>query len=307
MSKRKLTQNQSRRIAESQQNRLGGQEGLLLARYGANAIVANEDWRIMTCNFRQNLPAPVPGDRVIWQEEKGDTGVITAIMPRQTILTKANPRGDNKPIAANVTQMIITLAPEPAPSVELVDRYLIAASNLGFKVVIVVNKSDLANLPDLSIYQDLDFTVLNTSVHEASSLVKLCESLTDETSIFVGQSGVGKSSLINELIPECDIRVGEISEASKLGKHTTTTTMLYRVPSGGYLIDSPGVRQFRLWQATKDEILQGYAEIADAAQTCQFRDCAHKQEPNCSVQAAVKSGDIHPQRWENFQRICLDP
>lgn len=315
MAKRKLTDQQTQRIAASHQQRTTeknqhDQDGTLISRFGANALVANTDWQFFTCHIRQNVPDPVPGDHVIWQQQTIDTGVITAVHPRTTTLNRVTYQGEQKPVAANITLMIITISAIPAPSSELIDRYIIAAENLGFEILILVNKSDLAETeatqPLIKIYQDLGYSVLYASATENSGIDALQQQLCDKTSIFIGQSGVGKSSLVQILLPDEKLRIGEISEKQH-GRHTTTTTVLYRIETGGYLIDSPGVRQFRLWHATPNEIMRGYKEIAAASNHCQFRNCAHQNETRCGVKAALEKNEIHPDRFTNWQRITLNP
>lgn len=315
MSKRKLTEKQTQRIASIHQQRTEthtneSQTGTLISRYGANALVADTNWQLYTCHFRQNLPDPVPGDKLIWQQQTDHTGVITAILPRDTTLNRVTYQGACKPIAANITQMIITIAAVPTPSSELVDRYIIAAENSGFKVLILVNKCDLPEIKNLSplinIYQNLGYPVVYVNTIEKFAMADLHQHLQFETNVFVGQSGVGKSSLIQCLLPKENLRIGEISE-NQQGRHTTTTTTLYRLEGDGFLVDSPGVRQFRLWHAKADEILRGYKEIVAASQHCQFRNCAHDNELSCGVKAALNNGSIDPERFSNWKKITLNP
>lgn len=311
MSKRKLTQQQRHRIAASHQQRVTehtamDQLGVVISRFGANALVANKDWQLFTCHLRQNLLDVVPGDNVIWQPQTGNQGVITAIQPRLTTLHRITYQGEQKPIAANVTQLIIILAATPIPNSELIDRYIIAAENLGFKILLLVNKIDLVAtktlMPLVKIYQDLGYRVLKASVTQKKGMQALAKYLHHETSIFVGQSGVGKSSLIQYLLPQETLQIDAIAE-NPHGRHTTTTAALYRFKTGGYVIDSPGVRQFRLHTTDAATILRGYREIKVISQQCQFRDCQHLNEPECAVKTALALNIIHPLRFENWQRI----
>jgi len=141
------------------------------------------------------------------------------------------------------------------------------------------------------------------SVEAQTNIAELKALLNDKTHIFLGQSGVGKSSLINELIPDLNLRVNEISTKSKLGKHTTTNTTLYHIPSGGDLIDSPGIREFQLDDLTDKEILSGFREFKPFIGQCKFRNCAHINEPNCAIKQAVESGEIHTQRYQNYLNL----
>ena len=325
MSKRKLSKQQARRIAhihairqaqaEINADELGDlspeQSGLLIVRFGKSAIVCDDNGHDYTCHFRQNLANPVAGDRVIWRAGKNNTGVITAIQPRKTVLSKTSRQGDPKPIAANITTMVIVIAPEPEPSFELLDRYLIAAENLHFKAMIVFNKYDLPLSPvlkkHLSIYQDIGYPVLYTSTVAHSCIDQLKNELTGNISIVVGQSGVGKSSLLNALIPNLDLRIGELSKRTHLGKHTTSTTTLYKIATDSYIIDSPGVRNFKLQHINHKEITLGYKEIYALQQSCQFRNCQHQIEPGCALQQAVTNHSISELRFKNYLKICGDP
>jgi len=313
MTKRKLTHQQTHRIAAIQQQRIDDDDlesGILISRFGENALVADPDWNIYNCKFRQNLPNPVPGDKVVWLPESHQTGVITALQPRQTTLYRVNYLNETKPIAANISQMVITIAAIPEPQSELVDRYIIAAENAGFSVLLAANKSDLTEtekiLPLIARYQKLGYATMTFSALNDSDLSKLQARLQNHVSIFIGQSGVGKSSIIQQLLPEEHLLIGKISD-KKRGMHTTTTTTLYRLKGGGKLVDSPGVRQFRLYHTKPQQILQGFKEIAEMSSQCKFRNCGHANEAQCAVQMALKTGAIDSQRFYNWQRITQNP
>ncbi len=193
----------------------------------------------------------------------------------------------------------------------MLDRYLIAAENLHFKAIIVCNKDDLVLSPTLieklNIYQHIGYPVLHTSTLNHIVIDDLKNQLTDETSIIVGQSGVGKSSIINALIPNLDLRIGDLSKRSQLGKHTTSTTTLYKISADSYLIDSPGVRNFKLQHTSRQQITLGYKEIHALQQQCQFRNCQHHNEPGCALQNAVKNHIISQLRFNNYLKICENP
>ena len=163
------------------------------------------------------------------------------------------------------------------------------------------NKEELENL--LSTYVDLGYRVIRTSTKDAEGMSQLYDFLQDRISVFVGQSGVGKSSLIGTLLPDIEISVGELSQKRKKGTHTTTTARLFHMPSGGDLIDSPGIREFGLWHISEDELLEGFTEFRPHLGYCKFRDCSHEQEPGCAIREALEKGEITPHRFESYLRI----
>ena len=230
-------------------------------------------------------------------------GVVTAIYPRKTELKR-----QDRLIAANIDQLWLVVAIEPHYQFELIDRYLIMAENSNLPINIIVNKIELSNNDnqlsnDFSHYIDLGYDVHFLSVKNKTNLEKLKKSLVDRSHIFLGQSGVGKSSLINSLIPDLDLRVNEISTKSKLGKHTTTNTTIYHIPSGGDLIDSPGIREFQLDDLTEKQIVNGFREFKSLIGKCRFRNCQHINEPNCAIKKAIESGNINSSRYESYLNI----
>lgn len=328
MAKRKLTQRQRERIQAIQDRRRRKMEeraeqaledadedashpGRVITRHGQNLAVADEQGNLLHCLFRQNIGHVVCGDRVVWQPTSPGEGVVTAILERDTALVRPNFSGEEKPLAANITQLVVVLAPEPLPSQYLVDQYLVAAENIGVKAVIALNKCDLmdeeatANFEaTFGHYANIGYPMARISAKLAQGLDPLLERLKDETSILVGQSGVGKSSLINALLPDLNIQVGKLSEASRLGRHTTSTTSFYTLPNGGHLIDSPGVRSFRFGQMTRQQLELGFKEFGDYLGSCRFSDCSHDKEPGCALREAVEQKAIHPDRLSNFLHMA---
>ncbi len=279
----------------------------MITRHGRNLFVADSEGALHYCQFRQNIGHIVCGDRVVWHATGLETGVVTALLPRTSVLARPDYSGREKPLAANITQLVVVIAPEPEPSGFLLDQYLVSAETIGIKALLAVNKIDLlsddnkpAFLERFDCYRNIDYPVVAISARKERGLAPLIDRLQNETSILVGQSGVGKSSLINTLLPDLEIQVGRLSEATGLGRHTTSTTTCYELPQGGYLIDSPGVRSFRLLDLSRNQLEQGFREFRPLLGHCQFRDCRHRQEPGCAVKAAVERGEIDPQRLENF-------
>ncbi len=330
MSKRKLTRQQAWRVEKIQEERArraarrqagiddaleGGdlgpeREGLIVAHFGTQVAVESQPGQSLRCHLRANLEGLVTGDRVVWRE--GDpTGVVVAQLERDSVLSRPDPYGKLKPVAANIDQILLVIAPYPEPHANLIDRYLVAAETVGIEPVIMLNKMDLLDSDEdlrasienlLSIYPKLEYRILHTSTKQGG-LDELFDALKEKTSVFVGQSGVGKSSLINALLPEAELRVGALSENTLKGTHTTTTAQLFHLPCGGRLIDSPGIREFGLWHMTKEQVEQGFREFRPFLGSCKFRDCQHQQEPGCAILAAVESGEISETRLESYRHI----
>ena len=282
--------------------------GRVITRYGADMIVEDEDGQTHRCTTRRKLQDAVCGDYVRWQAERTGNAVVVAIEKRRNLLTRPDLRGRPKPIAANIDQLAIVSAHLPAPNWEMVDRYLVAAELLPADALIVLNKCDLADTHPvdetiLAEYRALGYQVLQVSSTRERGLDGLLAALKGKTSILVGLSGVGKSSLIKNLLPAQDIRIGEISDYSSKGKHTTTSATLYHLPDGGELIDSPGVRDFTLGTVTPAELARGFREIAGRAGECRFHNCTHVVEPGCAVKAAVEDGEISRRRYTNYRNI----
>jgi ribosome biogenesis GTPase len=280
---------------------------VVITRHGRNLFVADSEGGLHYCQFRQNIGYIVCGDRVVWHATGPETGVVTALLPRTSVLARPDYSGREKPLAANITQLVMVIAPEPEPSGFLLDQYLVTAETIGIDALIAVNKIDLlsddhkpAFLERFDYYRKIGYPVIAISARMERGLAPLIDRLQNQTSILVGQSGVGKSSLLNSLLPDLEVQVGRLSEATGLGRHTTSTTTCYELPQGGYLIDSPGVRSFRLLDLSRNQLEQGFREFRPFLGHCQFRDCRHRQEPGCAIKAALERGAIDPQRLGNF-------
>lgn len=311
MTKPRLTHQQARRI-KAQRTQLGsaeavdgGEMGTVVARYGKQALVENAEGDRVLCHLRSHLESPVAGDGVIWVRSE-EAGVIIAITERLNVLHRPDIRGQLRPIAANVQLLLIVFAPEPAPQPNLLDRYLVAAEHMSVEAALILNKADLLKDNGLSQrlerYATLGYRTLTThqGMSDASDLANLIK---DSTVVLVGQSGVGKSSLIQRLLPDASIRVGPLSELADKGRHTTTTAELFHLPNGGRLIDSPGVREFGLGHVTPAEIALGFREFSPFLGRCRFRDCHHEREPDCALRAAVTDGSISEARFESYLQI----
>lgn len=281
----------------------------MIANYGA-ALILEYEGDIYRAIPRRKLKQIVCGDFVQWQKEATGNHVVTKILPRKTSLERPDYKNQLKPLAANFDQILITTALQPPPDRFLIDRYLVFAEHIGAKACLILNKIDLASTKNqreieglVDAYSSIGYSCFPISLKTASGLPDLLPHLADKTSIFVGQSGVGKSSIIKRVVPDKDIRTGALSAASGLGSHTTTAATLYHIPSGGHLIDSPGVREFAVTQLSGVQIAEGFVEFRHFSDQCRFNNCTHQKEPNCAVKTAVTTGDILSFRYENYLKM----
>ena len=292
-------------------NQLGPeQHGRVIAQYGANLDIEDSQGKTWHCVSRRNLPKLVCGDNIVWKTAGQDINVVTGLLPRSSLLARPDYNNQLKPIAANVDQIFVGIAIKPEFDEDLINRYLVASQLTDIPALIIVNKADLLDKKTktlvsqrLQIYESIGYKTIYTSTNEHLGLNALTPELKNKTSIFVGQSGVGKSSLINVLIPALDIRVGALSTASGLGKHTTTASILYRLNSEGYLIDSPGIREFGLGHTDQKQIAAGFVEFIQYIGQCKFNDCTHIIEPHCAIINAVEAGLISRERYESYKRL----
>lgn len=319
MSKRRISHQQSARIEKKQKQyrqrtetdnqNIATTNGLVIRRYSRHALVESSEGARIHCSIRPTIDSLVAGDHVIWQAEGDKQGVIVSRYPRHSVLGRPDKRGQLKPVAANISQVMIVIAPKPEISWALLDSYLVMAEYLHLQACIVLNKIDMPcnNLKQqlLQQYEHLGYTILFTS-HDDQKHHKLLQStLNNQTSVFVGQSGVGKSSLIAGILPlESEIQTGAISTRTELGTHTTSSSCLYHLPTGGALIDSPGVREFGLWHMPIAEIAKGYREFKPYISQCKFRNCNHLDNLGCALLAAVKENLITRNRYDNYVKIA---
>lgn len=279
--------------------------GRVVAAHGRQYLVELPDGSRLPCFPRGKKSEVACGDLVDLKRTSADQGVIEAIQPRRSLLYRSN-EIRQKLIAANVDQLIIVVATEPAFSDELVTRALVAAESADIEVLIVLNKCDLTDrLPDalarLAVFTGLGYCLLELSALEHAE--DLRPALHGRTSVLVGQSGMGKSTLINALIPEAHAATREISQALDSGKHTTTHASLYHLDAESALIDSPGLQEFGLGHLDRGEIEQAFPEFRPFLGQCRFRDCQHDREPDCALSAALASGQIDARRFAAYCRI----
>ncbi|VAW47048.1 Ribosome small subunit biogenesis RbfA-release protein RsgA [hydrothermal vent metagenome] len=344
MAKRKLTQQQKRRVNEQLQNRsvenfspppssshntqLGEEQtGLVITSFGKRVLVESKTGEHYRCAIRQHLGKLVAGDQVIWQTDIEDhTGVVIRVLPRKHELSRPGFRGQTRMIAANIDFIGIVMPVLPGIHPDMIDRYLVAANQLDIPAIIIINKVDLlADETDweaiaalLEPYAKLGIKLLPASTLSHTGLADLRAFMDGKNSVFVGPSGAGKSSLINALIPDLHIRVGTLSDATGLGKHTTTNSILYHLPplnsseqntfkqDGSNLIDSPGIRQFSPTPCSLSELESYYPDFAPHLGQCKYNNCTHSIEPHCAIKNAVEHGDIAVSRYQSFQRLLTD-
>ena len=333
--KRRLTKIQQRRIA-SYSNEQEGNWGLVVTHQGSCVRLVDNTGDVFEANLRNNVGAVVTGDEVLWQNLKDP--VIVKLLDRRQLLKRPDRYKGEKLVAANIDQVLIVVANDPIPDLYSLDRYLVALSYYDLPAVIVFHKQDLA-APKLvfntkkegdkivltldsviEYYQGLGYQCLRTSVSDSSlkskvkskdNILELVASLCDKASILVGLSGVGKSSLLNAITGSSAALIGEVSKHTSKGKHTTSSIQLYPLVSNdykqGYLIDSPGIRRFGLWNLQPKEILNGFVEFADALGSCKFRNCAHDSgSSNCALQEIANSSDLAKLRLVNYFRILSE-
>jgi ribosome biogenesis GTPase len=252
---------------------------------------------------------PVCGDRVIVRPIPNEADwLITEVLQRDNELTRPNHRGQVEVLAANLTFLCVVISEPPQPDWFIVDRYLCAAELMRVAAAVVFNKSDItadraARLAELAEFQKIGYPSLLCSAASGENMDALQRLLANQTAIIVGQSGVGKSSLINRLIEDAGQKTDDLSVASGEGKHTTVNSVMLRLPGGGSVIDSPGVRDYAPATASAADVSLGFREIADASQSCRFANCQHLREPVCAVKSAVAGGAISERRYESYKRL----
>ena len=332
---KKLSKGQSRRISANHQKRLrkakqqhneqqdtqwqtdnlgSTKKAVVISRFGQHADIETTDGEVLRCNIRRTVGGLVCGDEVFFRRAKvsdGDlAGVIEAIEERRSQLTRPDFYDGVKVVAANIDQILMVSAILPEFTPQIIDRYLVACEDMGIEPILVLNKIDLIDDEGLEfineildIYRALDYKVHLVSTKTGEGIDALKQVLVGKNNIFVGQSGVGKSTLVNTVLPDADILTKEVSENSGLGQHTTTVSRLHHLPSGGNLIDSPGIREFGLWHLDVERVTWCFKEFREFIGGCRFRDCKHLNDPGCILVEAVDAGKISELRFDSYHRI----
>jgi len=280
--------------------------GRIIASYGTRGILLDSSGERHRYILKGRKLKAVCGDRVEWRPQASSADAqVVAICERDNCLQRPDSRGRPELLAANLTTLVVVAAPEPAPELFMIDRYLCAAELLNIEALLVWNKSDLSPAPPVGMeeYTRLGYALKCVSAFDANGITDLARTLSQGINMLAGQSGVGKSSLINQLLPGSDVRVGELSNSSREGRHTTTASYMHRLPAGGWLIDSPGVREFAPYISGTRDIQRGFRELFKLSRECRFSDCQHLREPDCAIKNACTAGEISERRYESYKRL----
>ena len=330
MNKKKLNKQQKRRIAQSREvaekkgfifndlesNTVGlepEETGLVITNFGLHVLVEGLDGahcgNHYRCYKRANVPSLVAGDLVVWRNAN-PFGVVVARKNRSSKLARVDVSGKRKSVAANVSQIFVVIACAPLPKTNLIDRYIVAAEAEKIVVRLVANKMDLTDHKNLRYlekvigkYQHVGYPVIRSSVKIPFGINAIKDHLRNETSLFVGQSGVGKSSLLNLIEPTANSPTRTLSIANEQGSHTTTASRLFRVSSGGNLIDSPGTHTFSLAHLDSRQLMLGFKDFHPFLGKCKFRDCIHDEQSGCALVEATKKNLVSAARLKNYHHI----
>ena len=282
--------------------------GRVIATFGRHLVVRTAEGAQLSARPFGRTLGVVCGDEVRARVDRQHEELhVIEVLPRRNALWRANARGGAEAVVANLTQLLVVLAPLPLPDLFVTDRYLCAATATGVPATLIVNKSDLgidaALAAELDAYAAAGYAALACSAASGAGMNELHAALGPGTvAALVGQSGVGKSSLVRRLLPHAEVAVGELVRAEE-GRHTTTAARLFDLPHGAALIDSPGVRDFAPAVSALDEHTLGFPEVARLATGCRFGDCRHLREPGCAVRAAAEDGSWHARRYESYRRL----
>ena len=340
MAKRRLSKQQQRRIAENQKNIITKNQlkndqatdgvpnetnsiaARVISHHGRQLFAETESLERVKCKIRQNLGDIACGDHILIQQETDASGaqqnVVVAIKERSNLLVKTGFAGAIKPVAANIDQVVIVTSLKPKPNPYLIDRYLAATENLPSKALIIINKIDLLDdntqgdelkkiVDNLTaLYRSIGYRVICASMENNIGITEISEALGSTTSILVGLSGVGKSSIVKKILPLEEIKIGETSTATGEGKHTTTVSAFYHLDNDGIIIDSPGVRDFTPSSDSIEEITNGFIDVRKFNGACKFTNCSHTNEPGCAMKQAVSDGNLNTLRFKNYLRMIED-
>ena len=281
-------------------------EGLVISHLG-KGIAVESAGEIVLCQTRRKVGTVAVGDKVLFTSVINEQGRIEEILPRRSLLMRPSRGTKTRPVAANIDKVYIVFASEPHCDFLLIDQYLAICENRNIDAVLVFNKQDLPASreieAELKYYQDLAYPLHRVSAINRKGLDQLKASLENHVSLFAGQSGVGKSSLTNALLPEKNLKTNTVSATTKHGRHTTTAATLYHLPEGGDLIDSPGVAIFGLAGLNEVQLAQGYREFQPLIEHCQFHNCRHVKDKGCAVRKAVENKELSAFRYQRFLKL----
>lgn len=292
--------------------------GTVLRSGGLHSTVRGVDEKIYQCATRRILKSMATdqrhvvaaGDRVLFKPERNNEGIIERVEPRHGVLCRTS-RGRQHVLVANVDQLLImSSASEPSIKPHLIDRFLVTAEKSQIAPVICINKIDLINPADLQplvgVYVRMGYRVILLSVEDRRGVDEIRDILLGRQSVVIGQSGVGKSSLLNVIEPGLELRVNAVSGESQKGKHTTTAAQLIPLQMGGYIVDTPGIRQFQLWDIIPEEVVGFFRDLRPYVSLCRFQDCTHLHEADCAVKDAVADGGLDARRYESYCKMFTE-
>ena len=285
------------------------QSATVIATYSRRMRLRLESGEVVKARIKGKRIKPVCGDFVQAEPIENESDwLINSIDERQNELTRPNMRGQIEVLAANIDTLVVVASVSPLPDWFIVDRYLCAAELMGVSPILIFNKIDLLaghgiTIPELQEYRDIGIPVFECSAEKGKGIRKLRKALSGQRTIVVGQSGVGKSSLINKLIDESQQRTANITSKTGEGKHTTVNSVMIPLKSGGTIIDSPGVRDYAPALSASSDAAWGFREIREASEACRFANCRHLREPGCAVKAGVEAETISYRRYESYKRV----
>jgi ribosome biogenesis GTPase len=284
---------------------LAGGTGTVLASFGRGVLVQAARG-LVRCGLKGRKLRVVCGDRVVWgYPPSADGPSVESVEPRRNLIERIDSRGRPEPVAANIDRLAIVVAPEPTPDWFLVDRYWAGAVLKDLAALIIVNKTDLGTEAidvQLGEYRKLNLTCIEVSCQSGNGIADLERLLAGNVSLLVGQSGVGKSSLVNAIVPEAAAQTAELTRDAE-GRHTTTTARWYQLGPQSAIIDAPGVRDFAPPAHLVRAAERGFVEIHERSVQCRFNDCRHMEEPGCAVRTAVVNQQISARRYESYRRL----
>lgn len=286
--------------------------GRVLSVHGLASVVQAADGRIFQCATRGVLKSlstdlrhvVVAGDLVVFTPSGPEEGVIERVEPRRSVVSRTS-RNRQHILVSNVDQLlIVTSAAEPGLKPNLIDRLLVEAERMQIPSIICINKIDLIDPADLQplagVFGQMGYEVILMSATKGIGVDRLRRLVKGKESVVAGQSGVGKSSLLNAIEPGLELKVGRVSAENEKGRHTTTVAKLIPLEAGGYVVDTPGIRQFQLWDVVPEEVASYYRDIRPYVSHCRFANCTHQHEAECAVKDAVADGRLDVRRYESF-------
>jgi len=281
-------------------------EGLVVAHLG-KGIAVEVGEQILLCQALRKLDTVVVGDRVLVSISTADQGRVEELLPRRSVLERPSRNDQSRPVAANIDTIFIVLAAEPECDFLLLDQYLAICENCNIEAALIFNKVDMpcpeSVAQELQGYKSLGYKLYKVSAMQNIGIADLEAVLCKQTSMFSGQSGVGKSSLTKAFLPEKLLKINSVSKTTRHGRHTTTAATLYHLPKGGHLIDSPGVAIFGLAGLSEAQLAWGYREFQPYIGKCRFNDCKHVNDKDCAVRQAVENAEISANRYRRYLKL----